>query len=267
MNVPSVVLVTGASGGIGKACAEYLAAKGFHVYGTSRRAAEKPSQAGGLVMIRMDITDSRSVAEGVRLVYEREGRIDAVVNNAGALVVGPLENVPIAEVEKNVQTNCLGALRVCQEVIPLMRAQGRGKIINVSSVGGAIGLPFEGVYSAGKFALEGMSEALRVEVRHFGISVSVIQPGDVRTQDCRSVVPPSKAYEPWFSNAVRQYVADEKKGYPPAKMGPLVERILLSAHPRFRYSFGAAFQTMVPVLKRLLPQRLMQWGFCHIYKT
>ena len=110
MNVPSVVLVTGASGGIGKACAEYLAGRGFHVYGTSRRAVEEPAEAGRPVMIRMDITDSQSVAEGVRLVLEREGRLDAVVNNAGALVVGPIEDVPIAEIEKNVQTNCLGAV-------------------------------------------------------------------------------------------------------------------------------------------------------------
>jgi NAD(P)-dependent dehydrogenase (short-subunit alcohol dehydrogenase family) len=267
MNLPSVVLVTGASGGIGKACAEYLAAKGFHVYGTSRRAAETPSSAGSLVMIRMDVTDSRSVTEGIRLVQQREGRIDAVVNNAGALVVGPIEDVPIEDVERNVQTNCLGALRVCQAVIPVMRAQGGGKIINVSSVGGAIGLPFEGVYSAGKFALEGMSEALRIEVRHFGIAVSLIQPGDVRTQDCRSEVPHSSPYEPWFSNAVKQYVADEEKGYPPEKMGPLVERILLNANPRFRYSFGGTFQSMVPFLKRLLPQRFVQWAFCQIYKA
>ena len=267
MNAPSVVLVTGASGGIGKACAEYLAGRGFHVYGTSRRAAEKPAEAGRLVMIRMDITDSRSVAEGVRLVREREGRLDAVVNNAGALVVGPIEDVPIAEVEKNVQTNCLGALRVCQAVIPVMRAQGGGKIINVSSVGGAIGLAYEGIYSMGKFALEGMSEALRVELRHFGISVSIIQPGDVRTQDCRNVVFSTGEYEPWFSNALKHYEADEEKGYPPERMGPLVERILLSANPRFRYSFGGTFQAMVPFLKRLLPQRFVQWVFCQIYKT
>ena len=190
MKVPSVVIVTGASGGIGKACAQYLAGKGYHVYGTSRRAAEEWTATEGLVMIRMDVTDSRSVADGVRRVHDREGRVDAVVNNAGALVVGPLEDIPMAEAEKNVQTNCLGALRVCQAVIPLMRAQGGGRIINISSVGGAIGLPFEGIYSAGKFALEGMSEALRVEVRHFGISVSLIQPGDVRTQDCRKVIVP-----------------------------------------------------------------------------
>jgi short-subunit dehydrogenase len=218
-------------------------------------------------MIRMDITDSRSVTEGIRLVQEREGRIDAVVNNAGDLLVGPIEDIPIAEAEKSVQTNCLGALRVCQAVIPLMRAQGEGRIINISSVGGAIGLPFEAVYSAGKFALEGMSEALRIELRHFGIKVSLIQPGDVRTQDCRRVILTTKAYEPYFSNALRQYEADERKGYPPEKMGPLVERILLSGNPRLRYTFGDVFQSLVPVLKRLLPQRFVQWAFCQIYKT
>jgi NAD(P)-dependent dehydrogenase (short-subunit alcohol dehydrogenase family) len=267
MRAPAVVVVTGASTGIGKACAEYLAGRGFHVYGTSRRAAEEPAPAGSLVMIRMDITDSRSVTEGIRRVQEHEGRIDAVVNNAGALLVGPIEDIPIGEVEKSVQTNCLGALRVCQAVIPLMRAQGGGRIINISSIGGAIGLPFEGIYSAGKFALEGMSEALRIELRHFGIKVSLIQPGDVRIQDCRRVIFTTKAYEPYFSSALRQYEADERKGYPPEKMGPLVERILSSGNPRLRYTFGQTLQSLVPVLKRLLPQRFVQWAFCQIYKT
>ncbi len=267
MRAPAVVLITGASTGIGKACAQYLAARGFRVYGTSRRAAESPALSGAFHMVRMDVTDSASVARCVAAVAEREGRIDVLVNNAGAAMVGPIEDIPIDDAETNVRTNCLGALRVCQAVIPLMRAQGGGRIINISSVGGVIGLPFQGIYSAGKFALEGMSEALRIEVRRFGIGVSLIEPGDVRTQDCRSKILRTEAYEPYFSNAVRQYEADEAKGYPPQKMGPLVERIILSARPKLRYTFGSAFQSLAPTLKHMVPQRFFQWAFCQIYKA
>ncbi len=267
MDTPKVVLITGASTGIGKACAEYLGARGYRVYGTSRRGPESPTATGPFTMIRMDITDNASVKKGVDTIAGREGRIDVAFNNAGAHVVGPIEDVSIADAETSLQTNFFGALRVCKAVIPLMRAAGGGSIINMSSVGGVLSLPYQGIYGAGKFALEGMTEALRVEVRHFGIRVSVIEPGDIRTQDCRSVSFATSAYEPWFSTAVKLYEADEKKGYPPEKIGPLVEHIMNSPNPKLHYSFGRAFQSMVPFLKRVTPQRLAQWLFCQMYKT
>ena len=267
MDVPRVVLITGASTGIGKACAEYLGEKGYRVYGTSRRSPESPTPARAFTMIRMDVTDTASVQRGMDLIMEREGRIDAVFNNAGTHVVGPIEDISIEEAETNVQTNFFGALRVCKAVIPLMRAAGRGCIINMSSVGGVLSLPFQGIYGAGKFALEGMTEALRVEVRHFGIRVSLIEPGDIRTQDCRSLSFKTAAYEPWFSNAVKLYEKDEQKGYPPERIGPLVTRIIESRNPKLRYSFGRTFQSLVPFLKKVTPQRLAQWLFCLMYKT
>jgi NAD(P)-dependent dehydrogenase (short-subunit alcohol dehydrogenase family) len=267
MDVPRVVLITGASTGIGKACAEFLSHKGYRVYGTSRRSPEPPAPARAFTMIRMDVTDTASVQRGVDLIVQREGRIDAVLNNAGAALVGPIEDISILDAETNIQTNFFGALRVCKAVIPLMRAAGGGCIINMSSVAGVLSLPYQGIYGAGKFALEGMTEALRVEVRHFGIRVSLIEPGDIRTQDCRSRIFTTSAYEPWFSRAVKLYEADEQKGYPPEKIGPLVARIIASRNPKLRYSFGRTFQSLVPFLKRVTPQRLAQWIFCLMYKT
>jgi NAD(P)-dependent dehydrogenase (short-subunit alcohol dehydrogenase family) len=267
MDIPKVVLITGASTGIGKACAEFLANRGYRVYGTSRRSPESPTPTGTYTMIRMDITDTGSVQRGVDVVAQREGRIDAVFNNAGAHLVGPIEDISIEEAERNLQTNFFGALRVCKAVIPLMRAAGGGSIINMSSVGGILSVPYQGIYGAGKFALEGMTEALRVEVRHFGIRVSVIEPGDIRTQDCRSLSFKTAAYEPWFSNAVKLYEADEQRGYPPERIGPLIERIIRSPNPKLHYSFGRAFQSLVPFIKRVTPQRLAQWLFCLMYKT
>jgi NAD(P)-dependent dehydrogenase (short-subunit alcohol dehydrogenase family) len=257
--MPLVIIVTGASTGIGKACAQYLGSKGHRVYGTSRNAPEGSTESGAFLMIRMDITDSASVARGIGLIMEREGRIDAVVNNAGIHAVGPIECTPVEEIEKSWQTNCLGAIRVCKEVIPIMRSQGGGRILNMSSMGGIIGIPFQSAYSGSKFALEGMTEILRAEVRPFGIKVSLIEPGDVRHQDCHSEAEVIPAYEKAFANAMKVAWADEEKGFPPERIGPFVQKILVSPHPRTRYVFGAAFYVALPVLKRILPNRLAEW--------
>lgn len=255
-----VVMVTGASGGIGKACAEYLGSRGCRVYGTSRGASEGISDTGSFSMVRMDVTDPASVAQAVGLVAGREGRVDAVLNNAGYHAVGPLECMPLDEIEKSWRTNCLGAILVARSVTPLMRAQGSGRIVNVSSVGGILGLAFQGAYSASKFALEGMTESLRAELRPFGIQVCLIEPGDIRHQDCHSetAVPPE--YRETFAKVMRVAWADEEKGYPPERIGPLVERILSVRSPRPRYVFGQPFQSAVPILKRLLPNRVAEWA-------
>jgi NAD(P)-dependent dehydrogenase (short-subunit alcohol dehydrogenase family) len=267
VSTSKVIIVTGASGGIGKACAEYLGAHGHLVYGTSRHAQDEIRQAGSFSMIRMDVTDATSVARGVSLVMEREGRLDAVVNNAGFHAVGPLECVPIEEIESSWRTNCLGAIRVCKEAIPIMRAHGGGHIISISSVGGVVGLPFQGAYCGSKFALEGMMEALRMEVRGFGIKVSLIEPGDIRHQNCHSEATVTKDYEESFHRAMKVAWTDEEKGYPPERIGPLVQGILDSPNPRERYSFGQAFQSAVPILKRLLPNRFVSWALGAYYRV
>jgi NAD(P)-dependent dehydrogenase (short-subunit alcohol dehydrogenase family) len=159
-------------------------------------------------------------------------------------------------------------MRVCKAVIPLMRSQGGGNIVNMSSVAGIIAVPYQASYSGSKFALEGMTESLRYELRRFGIKVSLIEPGDIRHQDCHKEAPAAKAYEPYLSNSLHVGWADEEKGYPSEKIGPLVEKILRSSNPRLRYTFGPAYQAAAIVLKRrLLPDRLGLWAIGAYYKT
>jgi NAD(P)-dependent dehydrogenase (short-subunit alcohol dehydrogenase family) len=266
MGESKVILVTGASTGIGKACAHYLGGKGHRVYGASRRASPESAGDQSFRTIRMDVADSASVLRGVGEILEREGRIDAVFNNAGIHTVGPIEGLSIEDIEASFQTNCIGAMRVCKAVLPHMRAQGGGSIINMSSAAGIIALPYQGAYSGSKFALEGMTEALRAEVRRFGVKVSLIEPGDIRHQDCRKEAGAAEAYEPYCSKALRVAWSDEEKGYDPERIGPLVERILGSPRPRLRYGFGPAYQSAAIVLKRrLLPDRLGTWAIAAYY--
>jgi NAD(P)-dependent dehydrogenase (short-subunit alcohol dehydrogenase family) len=260
-----VVLVTGASTGIGKACAEYLGAKGFRVYGTSRNAPADPTRSGSYRMLRMDVTDSGSIRAAIERILLETGRIGAVFNNAGVHSVGPLEDIPVEEIEKSYQTNCLGPMRVCKVLVPVFRAQGGGRIINMSSLAGTLAVPFQSAYSGSKFALEGMTGALRAEVRGFGIAVSLINPGDIRHQDCHGMTAASQAYEPCFSNAMKVAWDDEEKGYPPERIGPLVERILTCRKPRLRYYFGQAGQSSMMLLKRILPERVSELFIASYY--
>src|SRR5947209_7799476 len=156
MQMDHIALVTGASSGIGRACARYLAEHGFRVYGTSRKPA---SEAGRATMLQMDVTDDASVQRAVDTIVERERRIDIVVNNAGIAIAGPMELTAIEEAKRQFEVNVFGALRVIGAVLPILRKQGAGYIVNIGSIGGLIAIPYQPLYSASKFALEGMSES------------------------------------------------------------------------------------------------------------
>lgn len=268
-----VALVTGASGGLGKSCASFLADNGWIVYGTSRSAssatinASAAKKTGTVALLRMDVTNSESITLAIAQIMEKEGRLDAVINNAGLHVIGPIECTTPEEIERCWRTNCLGAMLVCKEVLPIMRSQGCGHIVNVSSVGGVVGLPYQGAYSGSKYALEGMTESLRAEVRRFGIAVSLIQPSDIRHQDCRNDAAVSADYKDSCERVMKIAWSDEEKGYPPERFGPLVLKILNNPKPRSRYTFGQAFQRTVPVLKRLLPNRFTEWALSLYYKV
>ena len=177
-----VILITGATSGIGKACADYLAATGWRVFGTGRNVHASAASNGGVEMIAMDVDDELSVQAGVTQVLAQAGRLDAVVNNAGFSLMGAVEDTSLEEAKAQFDTNFFGALRVCRAALPALRASGGGYVINISSLAGIVGLPFSGLYCASKFALEGMSESLRHEARPFGIQVVLVEPGDFRTQ-------------------------------------------------------------------------------------
>jgi len=178
-----VVLITGASSGFGKACAEHLAGLGHWVYGTSRRARFEDGAVvpGGVRMLPMDVREDDSVARAIAFIRKDAGRLDVLVNNAGLALAGAIEDTTVDEARDLFETNLFGAHRVCRAALPILRAQGAGLIINVSSLAGLVTVPFQGFYSASKYALESMTDALRMEVAAFGIRVVLIEPGDFKS--------------------------------------------------------------------------------------
>jgi len=264
-----VILITGASSGIGKACAEHLASCGCRVFGTCRDATDRKVVNGNIEMLSMNVDSDDSVRAAVGDLLKRAGRIDGVVNNAGFALMGSVEDTTIDEAKAQMETNFFGVLRVCRAVLPIMRKQGSGHIINISSLAGVLGLPFSGLYSASKFALEGMTESLRLELRPFGVRVVLIEPGDFSTQlpARRRVARMSEtndAYHKKFSQFKAAQEKDEAKATSPEPVARLVERVLVNSAPPLRYTVGMLEQRIVVPLKRLLPQRLFEWTMCKV---
>lgn len=212
----------------------------------------------------MDVDDEDSVRRAVGQVIEKEGRIDVVVNCAGFGIAGAVEDTSIEEAKAQFETNFFGVLRVCQAVLPIMREQGSGLIINISSIAGLISVPFQGFYSASKFALEGLTEALRLEVSPFGIRVVLVEPGDFQTgfaANRRKVAHSDNttAYGDRLAKALSVSEKDESKGHHPIAIARLIERIIRNPSPKLRYSVGPLFERLTPALKHILPYRLTEW--------
>jgi NAD(P)-dependent dehydrogenase (short-subunit alcohol dehydrogenase family) len=272
-----VVLITGASSGIGKACAEFLHARGHRVYGTSRRAAwpdgvaNAPPAPGELVLLPLDVTSDESVARAVAFVLQREGRLDVVVNNAGFGVAGAVEDTSLEEAHEQFETNFFGTVRVCRAALPAMRRQGGGCIVNVSSIAGRIGIPFQALYSASKFAVEGYTEALRMEAAPHGVRVTLVEPGDFRTgfTGNRRLVrgPATAAYRDRQARALAVMEHDETHGATPESVARLVDRIVRLRSPRLRYAVGPFSETVALALKRVSPARLFERGVAAYYKV
>jgi NAD(P)-dependent dehydrogenase (short-subunit alcohol dehydrogenase family) len=254
------VLVTGASAGIGRATADRLAAAGWTVVGASRRGTggEGPTGWAGQVM---DVDDDASVAAGVATVLAEHGRIDAVVLSAGWGVAGSVERTSLAEAKAQLETNLWGAVRVVQAVLPAMREHGGGRIVLVSSLGGIISLPFQGFYSASKFALEGLAEALAWEVRPFGLHVTLIEPGNVATDFTaarRMAAAGGAADDPYAAaqaHAIEVMERDERGGVAPEQVAKAVARVLGQRRPPLRRSVGRAGERVGLVARRALPWR------------
>jgi len=254
-----VVLITGASSGFGKACADRLSRAGYVVYGTSRRArfGDSDSINPAWCCIPLDITNDDTIKTAVEYILKREQRIDIVINNAGMALAGSVEDCSDTEILQQLDTNFLGPWRVCRAVMPHMRQQKDGYIINVSSIAGLVGIPFQAAYSSAKFALEAMTEVLRMEVKPYGIKVALVEPGDFRTRltDNRVIAKQcsGSVYRERFDTALNTMIAEEQNGRSPEHLARLVEKIIALPSPRLRYTCGKPVQRLVPFLKRLLP--------------
>ncbi|MEI8225127.1 MAG: SDR family oxidoreductase [Bacteroidota bacterium] len=251
-----IILITGISSGFGRQTAELLAAKGHTVYGTVRRDAEVSSLVNG---IKLDLTNIDSIRQAVQTVLQKEGRIDILINNAGMHTGGPIETSPIENIRLQMDTNFLGMVHLTREILPIMRKQGGGTIINFSSIGGLMGLPFQAFYSAGKFAIEGFSEALRMEVKQFNIKVVLINPGDFHTNNSanrRNYLAPTDINEPYheqFTRTLAVIEKDESNGWEPVVLARKVVKIVDCKNPRQRYIIASFEQKLAVVLKYILP--------------
>jgi short-subunit dehydrogenase len=252
-----VALITGATSGIGLACAGNMEHRGWTVYRASRSSATMP----------LDLRDDESVRRGVEGILAREGRIDALINNAGVALGGAIEDTSIEEAKELFEVNFFGALRVCRAVLPTMRKQGAGHIVNIGSIAGLIAVPYQGMYSASKFALEGYSESLRLEVRKFGIRVVLVEPGDHRTNltTNRKMVTDSEHYRPDCGRAVARMALDEQAGPDPAGVAKLVVKILEDPNPRLRYTTGPMLQRAAVWLKRFSPYAVTEAALSAYY--
>jgi short-subunit dehydrogenase len=263
-----VILITGASSGIGKATAELLSAQGHHVYGTTRKAAD-PSQipasngSGGFIsMLTMDVTSDASVASAIETILSKEGRIDVLICNAGTGIAGSIEDTTVDEAKSQFETNFFGALRVMRSLLPVMRAQGTGKIIAVSSVAGIISIPYQAHYSASKFAIEGLIEALRHEIAPFGIKACVVEPGDTKTGFTQNRVLAQKAreqtaYSERFTRSLARMEHDEQNGVPPLAVAKVIARMIKKRNPPIRVAVGFQYKAIL-LLKRIMPSRLTE---------
>jgi len=253
-----VILITGISSGFGRKTAELLAKKGHIVYGTVRNETEIQKNVN---VLKMDLTDPVSIQKAIDQVLQKEGRIDVLVNNAGMHTGGSIETSPIENAKLQMDTNVMGIAYMLREVLPSMRKQKSGTIINFGSIGGLMGLPFQGFYSASKFAIEGLSEALRMEIKQFGIKVVVINPGDFHTNNTanRRNFLANNANDPYaeqFTKTLTIIEKDENGGWTPDVLARKLVKIIETKNPCHRYVIASAEQKLAVVLKRILPSSL-----------
>lgn len=258
-----VILITGASSGIGYDTATRLAKQGHKVYGAARRMDKMlPLKELGITPIQMDVTDDASMVAGVNAVLEAEGRIDVLVNNAGYGYFGAVENVSMDEARRQVEVNVFGLARLTQLVIPHMRKQGSGRIVNVASIAGKMALYFGGWYHVSKYAVEGFSDALRIELKPFGIDVVIIEPGGIKTEwgiiaaDHLAESSKGTVYEQAAVNEANamKYAYSSRLLSPPTVIAKAICKGVNRKHPKARYRTGMGSHSTV-FLHWLLPSK------------
>ena len=273
-----VVFIAGASSGIGKACGDYLKDKGYRVYGGARRITAEmeggtgePGLEGGFrKWLHLDVRDEGSVNAAVQKVMEAEGGLGIVISAAGYGLAGAVEDTSPDEALAQFETNFLGPLRVFRAVLPVMRRQRGGRLVVVTSVAGFIPLPFQSMYSASKYALEGMTESLRMEVAPFGIKVSMVEPGDISTGFTsarawtRAAEVESSPYRKRCAQAVAAMAKSELGGPGPQIVVKDVVRLLRMKNPPARVITGLSYK-MVGLLKRIVPDSFLEYVLVKMY--
>lgn len=258
-----VALITGCSSGIGRATALLLAQRGWRVFATARRLETVSDLASERITpLQLDVTDEASMATAVQQVLDAEGRIDALVNSAGYAQAGPLEQATGEEIRRQFETNTFGPLRLAQLILPMMRAQQGGRIVNVSSINGRVAIPFVGLYCASKFALEALSDALRLESRPFGVRTIVVEPGSTKTNFQEASTRSSRRFAADTSSPYHRYFEPfsrliERTAWssPPETVARAIHRALTAEQPHARYRATPQARLML-ALAPLLPDRL-----------
>lgn len=252
-----VVFITGASSGIGKAIGEYLVLKNYKVFGTSRNPERiKDSK---FPLIKMDVNDTESIRNAISVLLAKSGGIDVIINNAGVGITGPIEETPETEIKNAFNVNLFGPINVIKAVLPQMRKQGYGHILNITSIAGYMGLPYRGIYSATKAALEITIEAMRMETLQFGIKMTNVAPGDFATNIAagryHAPILEDSPYKKAYGSTLKIMDEHVDAGEDPTKMAKVVYSIINNPNPKIHYRVGAPMQKISIVLKRILPDK------------
>ncbi len=263
-----VVLITGGSSGIGKSIGEFLFEKGYVVYGTSRTPERYPDSK--IKLVALDVTDLQSIKTAITTIINSENRLDVLINNAGAGITGPIEEIPEEEIKRNFETNLFGPINVIKAVLPQMRHQESGLIINITSIAGYMGLPYRGIYSASKGALELITEAFRMEIKPFNIQMTNVAPGDFATNIAagryHAPVMETSPYRNNYGKTLKMMDAHVDHGNDPQQMAYAIYEIIQTKHPKIHYKVGAFMQKFSIVLKRILPDKVYERLLMNHYK-
>jgi len=264
-----IVLITGGSSGIGRSVGLFLKSKGYKVFGTTRNLQNYP-EFSDFKLIELDVRDNTSIDLAINSIIASEGFLDVLINNAGIGITGPIEETPQTEIKKAFDTNFHGPINVARAALPQMRKQNSGLIINITSIAGYMGLPYRGIYSASKGALELLTEALRMETKDFGIKITNLAPGDFATNIAagRYHAPANSAspyYKP-YSKTLGIIDDHVQEGQNPIKVAEMVYKIINTKNPKVHYKVGSPVQKFSLILKKILPDKVYERLLLNHYK-
>lgn len=264
-----IVLITGGSSGIGRSIGVYLKSKGYKVYGTTRNLKKYP-KFSDFELIQLEVADTASISDAINNLVTTEGRIDILINNAGVGITGPVEETPDPEIKKAFETNFHGPINMVKAIIPHMRSRKSGLIINITSIAGYMGLPYRGIYSATKGALELLTEALRMETKDYGIKITNLAPGDFATNIAagryHTPLNDSSPYYKTYGKTLTAMNDHVEGGEDPIKVAEMVLKIINTKNPKVHYKVGSPMQKFSLVLKKILPDKVYERLLLNHYK-